>query len=86
MNCTGKMVRVGSWKVGNFINGKIEEKSLSRGSFRTHGRVIGNKNFFLFLAWYNTISTTGNTTLFNPISYILFRLSMLASWKHLSIN
>ena len=48
MNCTGKMVRVGSWKVGNFIYGKIEEKSLSRGSFRTHGRVIGNKNFFIF--------------------------------------
>ena len=26
MNCTGKMAVVGSWKVGNFINGKIEEK------------------------------------------------------------
>ena len=26
MNCTGKIVQVGLWKVGNFINGKIEEK------------------------------------------------------------
>ena len=24
------------------------KKSLSRGSFRTHDRVIGNKNFFIF--------------------------------------
>ena len=31
-----------------FINDKIEEKSLSRGSFRTHSRVTGNKNFFIF--------------------------------------
>ena len=29
---------------------KLKKNSLSRGSFRTHGRVIGNKNFFLFLA------------------------------------
>ena len=27
---------------------KLKKKSLSRGSFRTHGRVIGNKNFFIF--------------------------------------
>ena len=27
MNCTGKIVQVGSWKVGNFITGKIEEKN-----------------------------------------------------------
>ena len=26
MNRTGKIVQVGLWKVGNFINGKIEEK------------------------------------------------------------
>ena len=27
---------------------KLKKKRLSRGSFRTHGRVIGNKNFFIF--------------------------------------
>ena len=27
---------------------KLKKKSLSRGSFRTHGQVIGNKNFFFF--------------------------------------
>ena len=27
---------------------KLKKKSLSRGSFRTHGRVIRNKNFFIF--------------------------------------
>ena len=27
---------------------KLKKKSFSRGSFRTHGRVIGNKNFFIF--------------------------------------
>ena len=48
MNWTGKMVLVCSWKVGNFINGKIEEKNFKLGIFRTHGRVIGNKNLFIF--------------------------------------
>ena len=48
MNCTGKMVRVDLWKVGNFSMVKLKKKSLSRGSFRTHGRVIGNKNVFIF--------------------------------------
>ena len=27
---------------------KLKKKSLSRGFFGTHGRVIGNKNFFLW--------------------------------------
>ena len=35
---------------------KLKKKSLSRGSFRTHGRVIGNKNFFIF----GLISLEGN--------------------------
>ena len=49
MNCTGKIVQGASWKVGNFIYGKIEEKSLSRGGFGTHGRATGSKNFFFGL-------------------------------------
>ena len=48
MDCTGKMVQVGSWRVGKFSMVKLKKKSLSRGSFRTHGRVIGNKTFFIF--------------------------------------
>ena len=31
---------------------KLKKKSLSRGSFRTHGRVIGNNNFFFYF-WPN---------------------------------
>ena len=57
MNCTGKMVRVGSWKVGNLTMVKLKKKSLRRGSFRTHGRVIGNKNFFIFGLNYHQIRT-----------------------------
>ena len=30
VNCTDKIVEVGSWKVENFINGKIKEKVLVR--------------------------------------------------------
>ena len=46
MNCTGDILRVGSWKVGKLINGRIEEKKFEMGGFGTHGRVIRNKNFF----------------------------------------
>ena len=50
MNCTGKMVRIARGRLGSLSMIKLKKNSLSRGSFRTHGRVIGNKNFFLFLA------------------------------------
>ena len=48
MNCTGKMVRIARGRLGIFSMVKLKKKSLSRGSFRTHGQVIGNKNFFIF--------------------------------------
>ena len=48
MNCTGKMVRIARRRLGILSMVKLKKKSLSRGSFRTHGRVIGNKNFFIF--------------------------------------
>ena len=49
MNCTGKMDLIARGRLGILSMVKLKKKSLSRGSFRTHGRVIGNKNFF-FLA------------------------------------
>ena len=48
MNCTGKMVRIAHGRLGILSMVKLKKKCLSRGSFRTHGRVIGNKNFFIF--------------------------------------
>ena len=48
MNCTGKMVRIARGRLGILSLVKLKKKSLSRGSFRTHVRVIGNKNFFIF--------------------------------------
>ena len=42
---------------------KLQKKSLSRGSFRTHGRVIGNKNFFIFgLTYYRQLTGTQCTS------------------------
>ena len=48
MNCTGKMVGIAHGKLGILSMVKLKKKSLKRGSFRTHGPVIGNKNFFIF--------------------------------------
>ena len=48
MNCTGKMFRIACGRLGILSMVKLKKKSFSRGSFRTHGRVIGNKNFFIF--------------------------------------
>ena len=48
MNCTGKMVRIARGRLGILSMVKLKKKSLSRGSFRTHGWVIRNKNFFIF--------------------------------------
>ena len=48
---------------------KLKEKSLSRGSFRTHGRVIGNKNFFIF----------GLRTIQNIISYTVHVFALFSA-------
>ena len=46
MNCTGKMVRIARGRLGILSMVKLKKKSLGRESFKTHGRLIGNKNFF----------------------------------------
>ena len=51
MNCTGKMDRIrriARGRLGILSMVRLKKKSLSRGSFRTQGGVIGNKNFFYF--------------------------------------
>ena len=72
---------------------KLKKKSLSSGSFRTHGRVIGNKNFFIFgLTRIITVRHLGKTErhkLTIPQKFITYRskavifpsFSKTESWK-----
>ena len=86
MNCTGKMVRIARGRLGILSMVKLKKKSLSRRSFRTHGRVIGNKNFFIFGLNYHKIS---HTHLISSAVYIFFvvrGLSQLPNSRFPSLN
>ena len=54
---------------------KLKKKSLSRGSFRTHGRVISYKNFFIF-----GLSTLAPSFLIGSSSFLQVMRTTIKAW------